>query len=220
MENKPFDQSILTGFYSNLYRGVEKHDSPEMSRINMVKRIGLVMSQGIVPNTILNIGAGRQSLEKQVHTTYHNQPWYDDTFIATIDIADIQRNKLLAKKITNVAHTRASGLNLPFVENLFGLVVSNLAIDFLPHDAFEEAARVLAPDGQAIFQFHHPSLTEVSSDHQQVGSFWEYLNKNKILFQNEDQIKTELSLRGFIVNQVGLDTDGRDKWWVVNATKK
>ena len=86
--NHEFDQALLTDFYSNLYRGNAKHDSPEQSRIEMIRNLA---AECAYRNNIriLNIGAGRQSLEKQFFSAYRSAPWVRNISFISFDIAAI-----------------------------------------------------------------------------------------------------------------------------------
>lgn len=213
-------QSILLENYTNLYRSSEKHDSPDFSRLNMTHTIAELFCNSTSPKRILDIGSGRQALEKQFYITYHNQPWFKYLSITSLDFADIAGDKLLCDKIENVNHIRGNGLFLPFGDNTFDAVVSNLAIDLMPHKAFAEASRVLNPQGYAIFNFHHPSLLDIMPTDDSVKlAYWKYLKENKILFENFDQIVQTLSEKGLRVEDVERDNDGTDRWWVVLARK-
>lgn len=210
-----FNQDTITSFYSGLYRGQEKHDSPELSRLSMINRITQMFDNGLTPQVMLNIGSGRQSLEKQLHMTCHKKLWLYDLKTVTVDIADIPKHKLLVRQ----NHIRSDALALPFADSSFGLVISNHAIDFLPPEAFEEARRILVDGGKAIFYFHHPSMIKGEPKDPQVRKMWKYLKANKILFENPEQIRTKLSQARLTVEEVELNTDDEDKWWEVVAKK-
>ena len=214
-------RDLLATHYSDAYKGAIKHDSPERSRVSMNKRILELVAEGIPEKRILSIGAGRQMLERQLFKFAGNkQLLLQGLQVVTMDIARIGGGNLLAKKY-GVEHTRADALALPYPDNQFGLVVSNHAIDFLPEEAYGEVGRVLAPGGKAIFYCHHPSMLETidGAKNNNVKVWWQYLKDNRVLMENEGQIRDRLAKYGLEVEEVKLNTDGTDKWWEVVAHK-
>ena len=220
MNAQEFDyQPLLTEFYSHKYLGGEKHDSPDKSRVTLIQKIAALLSEREGATAMLDVGAGRQSLERQLFSSHGKKPWIKGLQVITIDIANILAYQLLVQR-DSAQHLRSNGLLLPFADNSMDLVVSNHAIDFLPHEAFSEAARVLSPSGAAAFNFHHPNMTEQTKSNPQINQFWEYLTKNNILFQNADDIVTTLADQGLTVEHVALEHDRKDQWWEVVAAKK
>ncbi len=214
-----FDQSLLTEFYSKLYGGNAKHDSPEFSRIRMIRYLASELSARGEKVKILNVGAGRQSLEKQFLTAYRRMGWIKNLSFVTVDIANIIQYKLLAAHSSTVRHVQANALQLPYPDDTFDFVISNLAIDFLPHSAIGEASRVLKKEGDAVFHFHHPTLTDNPPVHPSIVAFWSYLRTNNVLFQNEQQIHETLQQYGLQTHSTHIATDGIDRWWEVHAKK-
>lgn len=218
-------RDIILSHYSHRYQ-YQKHDSPEQSRISLNRRIwNLLRNRKSLPTArILDIGSGPQSLEKQLFMgrdkgqadalkgyTFH-----------TLDLAEISRRKLLAQDKRNVSHVRADAVRLPYRDGIFGLVVSNHAIDFAPRFALREAYRVLARGGTAIFCFHHPSmlpddLSTVRND--TVRKYWTHLRENKVLYESEGQIRRTLEEMGYSNVEVSLGSDSMDQWWEVVANK-
>lgn len=118
-------------------------------------------------------------------------------------------------------HTQASGAQLPYPDNSFGLVVSNHAIDFMPDEAFDEAGRVLHPQGKAIFYFHHSAMIpdNLKRLKRDRAMYWKYLKDNKILFSCQEEIIEKMTRKGFATEECNLTTDGVDKWWEVVLRK-
>lgn len=211
---------LLGRFYTDAYRAM-KHDSPELSRVSMNKRIVDWLREYGGHGPILSIGAGRQSLEKQL-LAFSDRNVPDGIQIVTLDIADIPSSSLLARKY-GVAHVRADSLDLPYPDNSFGLVVSNHAIDFLPETVYSEVCRVLIPGGRAIFYCHHPDM--IPDDlrtikNPDVREFWGYLKGNQVLFATEVQIRDTLGRFGLVTEEVKLGNDWQNKWWEVVAYKE
>jgi ubiquinone/menaquinone biosynthesis C-methylase UbiE len=217
-------QKLLASHYSRLYSGKEKHDSPDLARTRMCNEIVRVIKDEPLPNNqILSIGSGRQALEKQLLVSRDPKTLelLKNTEITTIDIANISKSKLLALKY-GINHVQANTLNLPFQNNTFGLIFSNLAIDFAPKEALKEAFRVLSPKGKVLFNFHHPILytKNTQKSPEEVKQFISYIKENRILYENKESIEYNLINSGFKHISVSLDTDGEDKWWMVRADKE
>lgn len=209
----------LQSFYSRLYAS-EKHDSPELSRVSLARKVIKTLEFGIQGKEVLNIGSGPQALEKQIWNM-GRRDLVDRFDFTTLDIAKIHPKKLLGKSLFNISHTQASALSLPYENSTFGLVVSNHAIDFLPSEAFGEARRVLDDGGKAIFYFHHPDmiphdLREVRNE--EVQKFWTYLRETNRLFDSSERIEHDMSVLGFNVDNVELNNDNTDKWWEVELS--
>lgn len=222
------EQQTLTDFYTWLYSTNEKHDSPEKSRVMMIRRIYACLQPGIIKPYMLNIGSGPQSLEKQMRTarTKRDVDLLSQIKCFSLDISSIDVRKLLARNALNQHHLRASALALPYKSQSIGLVVSNLAIDFIPRSDYDqpyrECKRVLTPGGTALFNFHHPSMIpdDLNSLSDSVTKrYWTYLSQNSILFSSYADIHDCLVTRvGFNGVDIYLETDGKDQWWEVEAS--
>ena len=212
--------------YSRLYLR-DYHDSPDKSRVSMARRIVGQLKSGIPTKLVVDIGSGAQALEKTMLSTY-NQRQFRDLFgrynFLTLDLANIKRARLLAQKRYPdlVMHVVADGSILPVVDKAAGLVFSNMAIDFMPEEAFSEAYRILVPEGTAFFNFHHPDMiseASIATKKEGVRKYWKYLESNQVLFSNQAQIIERLEKIGYKNIQVSLNTDGVDKWWEVSCKK-
>jgi hypothetical protein len=218
----PVHLDLLKKYYTREYR-LQKHESPEKSRLSMINRIiSLIVNNSLPKRYILDIGSGPQSLEKQLlqkdrkcFSVVNSHHFF------TVDIAEIMKAKLLAQSKRNVEHVRANAVDLPYRSKVFGLIMSNHAIDFLRgYNPFREARRVLDDEGIGIFYFHHSSMIDFEGTFRKtdVKLFWEYLYNNKLLFNSEDEICNELTESGFNVQEITLNSDPRDTWWEVVAT--
>lgn len=213
-------RSLMQDFYTHAYKSM-KHDSPELSRVNMSKSIKQWVHEHSDKSNILSIGAGRQALEKQLLA--FSQPGITrGVKIVTLDIADIPSRNLLARNY-GVTHVRGDSLDLPYPDNSFDLVISNHAIDFLPETVYSEVYRILTPGGGAIFYCHHPDmipddLSTVTDPN--VRKFWGYLKENRLLFAHGAEIQDTLSRFGLVTDEVKLAADWQNKWWEVMAHKE
>jgi ubiquinone/menaquinone biosynthesis C-methylase UbiE len=219
----PFNpEELLSDFYGRLYLR-DKHDSPEQSRISLIRRIrGMIIANEVLPKRVLNIGSGPQALEKQMLTQGRETPELMRTVqFTSIDLAQIVQTRLLGLKINNLRHIQGNAVALPFKDKSFGLVVSNHAIDFCPQeDAFREAHRVLSDEGSGIFYLHHPSMLRNPHSNKDIRVFWEYLKDNAILFSNSKDIEKFLRAMGFFCTEISLKSDNVDTWWEVVVKKE
>lgn len=214
----------LKNYYSTLYRGAIKHDSPDLTRIHTIRRIvGIIRDCGCNPPNILDIGSGPQSLVKEFYIAYGKRKEYMDHSFFTMDVADIPREKLLMNKYGPSNHTRGGALNLPYLNGSFGIVVSNMAIDFLPDEAYREVYRVLNPGGYAIFSFHHPYLltSDLDKNDEIKAEFYNYLREANKLFSCKGDIQVKLKSFGLSALEITEQADRHlsDKWWEVLARK-
>ena len=211
---------VVARFYSRMYQR-EKSDSPDQSRVQLAKRIMPYMQQLGNDDYVLGLGSGTQLFEKQYLTTYTT-----NAKIVTLDIAEIERRRLLAIKY-GVEHVVGDGSKLPFADNVFSFAVSNMALDFMPENAISELHRVLKPNAHALVGLHHPVLIPddleklledpvIKQNVRDVLNFWKYLKDNNILFTNPNEIRNRFEKHGFIVKRVRETHDEHDKWWEVD----
>jgi SAM-dependent methyltransferase len=210
-------QHSLQDYYSRVYLS-QKHDSPDKSRVLMARIMFDILRKGIPINKVLDIGSGRQALEKQLYARgIEGKEILDQFEFHTCDLATLRRKQLLKGQTRNFSHYRSSGACLPFKDDCFGLVVSNLAADFMPRQVFGEIYRVLAPKGTAVFTFHHPDILPRTDG--EVANLWRYLRDFQPPFANEAEIIDPLQEVGFKTPQINLRSDANDKWWEVIVEK-
>jgi len=218
---------VMENAYSKTYTNQQVHDSPERTRINMVRQIySTIHEKARVPNIILDIGSGPQCLEKQLMHYRDAKEILENTQLVTLDFATFPSYRLRAFKKAH--HLRAHGLGLPFPSGSIDLVISNLAIDFMGRDALSEAMRVMSPDGAGIFFFHHPHMIRDGFETDKKVSdatriVWKYLKDNNLLYENEGEIKSEMATHGLeVVNLLKSEYDSlsrSDTWWEVQVKK-
>jgi SAM-dependent methyltransferase len=210
---------LLSNYYNKLYQS-EKHDSPDETRISLIRR--LVAEIGLRTNgiriNILNIGAGRQSLETQLASAHKDKDFYKQIIMFSMDRANLSAKSLLHKKSPFV---RSDAQQEPFGNNSFDFVISNMAIDFLPKKALKEASRILKNDGIALFNFHHPDLFRYDSDNRYVQMAWDYMKRSNILYSTEEEIVETLRENNLEVISVERKYDKykQDTWWEIKAKK-
>src|SRR3989344_444950 len=121
----------LTGRDSKNREWENREDSPDESRASLIERVYPHISFLTEEDIVLDLGAGRQIFEKEYEDKYGKPSCQ----IVTMDIAEIQTNRLLTQVHT---HIQASGRRMPFRNESFDTVVSNMAFDFMLPEALPE----------------------------------------------------------------------------------
>lgn len=220
-------KEILLNFYDHLYKGRSKSDSPDMSRISLLRRMRPILSALNSDARILDLGSGKQIMERQYWSAFGDP----DCSIITVDFSKIHKQQLLMRKTRRITHIQADGDDLPFVDGAFRGVISNMALDFMSRHAIRELHRVMSPDSYGFINLHHASLIPdnlndlIKNPHntkteQQIYRYWDFLRRNDMLTDNPDKIANTFTNAGFeLVNNVRLGQDSTDKWWEVDMAK-
>ncbi|MBP6060608.1 MAG: methyltransferase domain-containing protein [Candidatus Pacebacteria bacterium] len=219
-------KSTEVEYYTNYYKRLAE-DSPRECQSSMVGRIlKLVGEKKLDPARVLDIGSGRQTIGKQLIASGDQalKEKLKAIKFVSVDIANIGVGSLPALKRPNFKHYRADAAYLPFEDNSFSLIVSNLAIDFVePREAaFREAYRVLGGGGRVVFYLHHPHLfNSMDGKNEKVQKSWKDLKDNGRLFADENEIRSFLEKIGFSDVEIVLNNNksNREKWWEVVAKK-
>lgn len=218
-------------FYSNQYEN-SKSDSPDRARASLLRRVHPIILGLNEDDVVLDLGAGRQILERQYLNSYcksRHQP-IPQAQIITLDIAELKKKQLLARNNKNIDHVRADGANLPFKDASFSLVISSMALDLMPPEAIGEVYRVLKPGCHALITLHHPALLPENLDQllersglevneRTVLRVWNYLRKNGILSHEPGSITTRFADYGFNLENIVEASDSADKWWELDLIK-
>ena len=225
----------LREFYTGYYRNEKDHDSPNLSRANMKRRILREIQRAGSPLKVLDIGAGRGDIEGAIFRELNGRSLDDrelvrnSTFVS-IDIADIQPERIIKKG--QRTHIQADSRKLPFADEAFDLVFSNLSIDMLRRNkngdyerALEEMRRVTKLGGVALLSFHPASLfTKLSEsyagDRGVAAGYFDGITENNPFYNHEGQIHEDLTGAGFAIMSTEFFGDGvRDEWWEVAAIR-
>ncbi len=221
---------IYTDFYTR-----NKNDSPDESRFALARKLDKYAAWFSKEDLVLDMGAGRQALERDYLSSRNPKPEFK---IVTLDIARVTNGQLLARNYPQVRHVIQDGSSMEFDNDTFSLLVSNLALDFMPRTALKEAYRVLKPGRHALVNLHHPELIPEDLDEEikrreilgyrhgriynkrmRTLQFWKYLRDNQILFTSPAEINQAFSSAGFGVECVKEASDREDKWWEVDLIK-
>lgn len=220
-------KEILLNFYDHLYRGRSKSDSPDMSRISLLRRMHPILSTLDPDARVLDLGSGKQIMERQYRAAYGNP----NCSIVTVDFSKIHKQQLLMRNTRDITHIQADGDELPFLDGVFMGVLSNMALDFMSRNAIKELHRVMSPNSHGFINLHHPSLIPDDLDdllakphnstaEQQIYTFWDFLRRNNMLTDNSNEISDRFTAAGFVLtNSVRLGEDTTDKWWEVDMIK-
>ncbi len=227
----PLSDTLRTN-YSSHYKD-HAYDSPDLSRSSLLSRLRPIMAANSNVS-ILDLGSGNQSLFRQFNSA--KIPTSEKTGLFSIDIADINYQKFHKKGIES-KHLTADGRNLPFEDDFFSIVVSNLAISFMGKGVFAEIRRVMQLGGILIVNTDHPSIQifrdnlnslSAPSVHQkrQLAVWNELIGSNNI-FNSEEEIEGTLRTFGFRVTNIGVGSEKSfsldstqthvPKWWEIEA---
>lgn len=231
--------------YSRYYAIIEEPDSPPMSRRSLIERLYPHTVTLPVHKWILDIGAGRQVLEQEYDAYLDKKGIWSHCEIITLDIANLKAAQLLGG---GFPHVQASGDLLPFPDNTFPLVVSNMALDFMSPQAKKELYRVVEAGGRVFLNLHHPSLAYGSDDlRREFHSLLKraqyrktngrpltdrhllrlaavahrmYMAKTNRYYSSKMHIAEDFSLAGFRVERTAFNEDNEgNKWWEVDMVK-
>lgn len=231
-------------FYSSFYK-TRDDDSPSLSRHSILTRLYANLTSNTALSLILDLGAGKQILEREYIAKLAKQKQQPNCHFLTVDLADITHNQLLASP-TYCTHFKVDGCALPFSDEKFDAAISNMALDFMGPKAINEIHRILAKGCRAFLNFHHPSMIPENLEnliakvyrkinnkirsHGTISEFTrfelksllhrKYLRDNNILFQTTDQITEVLSSHGFTVTNVLEAAAFDEKWWEADVIKK
>jgi len=209
-------------------------DSPGKSRSSLIERVYPYISSLRKDSLVLDLGAGRQIFEKEYEDKY-GKPECD---IITLDIAKIPKERLLAK---DYQHVLATGRALPFKNETFAALISNMAFDFMLPETLTQLHRVIKQGAWIFLNLHHPSLTDYDIDTEiarlnrqmkykknikpqkilqlAVYQYHKHLRDNRLLFETEDQIRKVFGIGGFEVKGIEIKSDQNNKWWEVDLRK-
>lgn len=199
--------------YTEYYQR-ENSDSPEAARRQLIVRLieQITIKLATLENvTILDLGAGKQQLERELQQTPNFHDIADRVKIVTLDIAKFTgRKSLLA---TEIHHVEANGAELPFAAHSFDIVFSNMAIDFMPREeTFAEVKRTLKPDGALLINFHHPNLQRKALLRQNAARIEERTVKQKLRFIPADSKNREK----FLARQSAINMEQHEIDFILN----
>lgn len=190
--NNKFTPEMFKNQYSQYYLEHES-DSPSSSREFLVERIienAQCILSGRSDCTMFSLGAGRQIVEAELQEQEVFKIIAPLVNVVTADIATLDKNMLLSNA---AAAIQADGQYLPFADESFDMVYSNMAVDFMPRTVFPEIERVLRPRGIVLINFHHPNLIAIAQSATQMLCRKIHTLKQKIRFSNKEKYREQLS---------------------------
>ncbi|MFH1833206.1 MAG: methyltransferase domain-containing protein [Candidatus Levyibacteriota bacterium] len=227
----PHPTHEIAAYYTGKYNSAEKSDSPELARINLIKMAFPYLLSFRQSDRVLDIGAGKQILERQLRNYFKNKAGRPLQIpIVTLDVANIKYRKLLEKKQKNIHHVLARSEKLPIPDESIALVISSMALDLMPDEAIAEVFRVLKPCSHALITLHHPALIpndleellkkqNVRASERRVYEIWDYLIKNQKLSSDMNTIANRLNKYGFNIATINEARDEKDTWWEIDLIK-
>ena len=238
----------ITDTYSDYYVDFNMHSS-EASQASLKNRAAPAIRSMKDTDILLDIGSGRQGMEKKCIKAYGKPK---GRFV-TLDIARIPKSKLLLRGNSRVEHVRANGNILPFRDESISIVVSNEALDFMKPDSLHEIFRVTKPGGRIFvnlcFSYMDPPtyepdrqeeerrLTRIRNRESQrrslyadpeqldpadvASNFWQdYLQHESLLISDPTEIAPMFSSAGFSIGRAKkAKGQGDNAWWEVDAYK-
>lgn len=225
---------VVKEYYSEKYQGGAESDTPRLSTMSLARRTFKWMKNSD-KGMILDIGSGHSSLpydlrnmalaDKATRVKIENFEFFP------IDVADIRLKhyRKVAEKIFGLNPTQADASTLPFADESFDRVISNLSIEFGGEDAFKESSRVLVEGGTFSFNLQDPSIfkedLEIGAiENSPLMGARRQLAEGSILFTDEESITKYLSQFGLnAVNITKQEIRENDRithsWWEVDGTK-
>lgn len=208
----------MAHFYEEHYQN-HSNDSSLESRVDLAERLlaSLSFYERIQIKSILDVGSGPQEL---ICYLMNNYPGKVSRYqFITLDRAPIETDHLKAKDFSNVRHMKADATAIPLENESVQVVISNLAIDLMPREAFAEVARILPPNGLALFNFNPHFLRGHVTDHPLINQFCEHLRESRFLFRTRGEIECCLLDYGLQVYDCSLADGELNEWWKVDAIK-
>ncbi len=226
----------LRDFYSGHYPRHYRHDSPVESRKSMAKKvIGEVVHNRA--RNILDIGAGPGDVEGKIiggiKSSLVTKGLLPALHLVSLDIATIPSHRLIAPKSRQ--HVRADSRQMPFSNETFDVVFSNLSIDMLRRfgaddydKAMAETARVLKMGGSALLFFHPHELFRTLSDLNKddadfAAGYFDGDDAHNPFYAHEDEICEDLERFGLdplsIETRTSEHEGNTESWWEVKAKK-
>jgi len=232
---RPGDPHDNEEFYSLYYNVTKEPDSPLQTRLSILKKLKREVSKLQEEDYVLDLGSGRQTLEADYKKRY-GEPKFR---FVTLDKARIGQNQLLAD-MSNLDHVQASGSSQPFKKETFSVVLSNMALDFMPPETMKEVHLALKPGGRVFVNLHHPRLVSDIDEPKIIypsrnrskkdlakrvllkasKDYKKYLKENDMLYKSHDEIKEAFGRVDLVVDQVLLKKSASDNWWEVDAHKR
>lgn len=232
-------------FYTRYYK-TEDDDSPPGSRRSLVRRMHRVAALSPVQLIGIDVGAGKQILEKDYWEYLKCKKLTPNIWMHTLDIAEIDQKDLLADPSWTFHHIAdCRDLTREFSSQTFDIAISNMALDFVGEQGVRELRRVLKPTAPVLLNLHHPiplfkdldgritraqkrmgiqrrfgsnirNCLELEMDTLKHHSS---LRDRKVLFESANEAGDFFEGEGFIVYRAEEGRRFNERWWEVDMQK-
>lgn len=229
MKNEKPSQQLMNEVYG-VYWKTEKTHGPAHARNSLSKRAMADLLNLEPTEWVLDLGAGRQALERQ----WSNWQQNIQAQVATVDIAEIKRRQLLKGTSAKIHHVRGDGAQLPYQDGTFSVAVSSMGLELMPNQSIAELARVVKPDGKVFLNVLDPSVSarkrdlvaeprrnrRTSESDKRAQEFWNYYARGENVFnKGEDAIRQVMGEFGLGIDRIEtIETHGT-AWIEIDATR-
>lgn len=228
MNNEQSSQRIMSDVYGVYWRN-EKTHGPSEARTSLLKRVMQSAVKLEESDWILDLGSGRQILERQIE-----RDWADKirAKIATIDIAELRKKQLLMRDDGKTHHARGDGASLPYKDASFAMAVSSMGLELMPTGAIAELARVLKPNGKALLNVLDPSIStnrrdliaqprrRTTDSDRRSQNFWShYAREGNIFNKGESAIRSVMEEYGLNIDRIETREERDTAWIEIDATR-
>ncbi len=217
---------MVTTVYSNYWQR-EKVHGPDEARTSLARRVRPVLTALETTDFVLDLGAGRQAMERQIMRNWRKQ--IDCNFV-TFDIAELKASQLLRR--SSVMPIRGSGAHLPFRNGVFSAAISSMGLELMPTEAIPELARVLKSGASAHLNVLHPSISSWKRDDllkptqyarkndKMYSDFWgHYARENNVFGKGDAIIEDVLQEFGFDIERIETVRSHNTSWIEIDATR-
>lgn len=232
-------------FYTRYYK-TENDDSSVGSRWSLIRRMHQVIAASPIQLIGLDIGAGKQILERGYQQYLEHRKLAPNVWMHTLDIAEIDQNDLLTDSSWTFHHIiDCRDLTREFSSQTFDIAISNMALDFVGEQGVKELRRVLKPTAPVLLNLHHPiplfkdldgritraqkrmgiqrrfgsnirNCLELEMDTLKHHSS---LRDRKVLFESANEAGDFFEGEGFIVYRAEEGRRFNERWWEVDMQK-
>ena len=242
--SRDYDIAQLGEIYTDMYQHDDDPDSPLESRVQMAEWATRQVAKRNRPVALLDVGSGARAVGKEMILGLDTCDPTDETvrdmltesLVVSFDIADIAPEKLTIGRASLDAafgtnHLRAQSQAMPFKDQSFDVVMSNLSIDMLRRQegefekALAELARVTKVDGAVRLHYHPGTLfLDLSDEYRSdqptpMKDYFHGVADENPFYTKQEAIVEDMSRAGLTVLDVAYEQTTSDSWWRVEAMR-